>query len=81
VSVPGYLSLEVRDEGPGFPAADRERLFTPFFTTKPRGFGLGLCQVAAAADRAGGSVEISDNIPRGARVTLRLPLVKEGVGS
>ena len=71
-------SIEVSDEGPGIPAGDRTRLFTPFFTTKARGFGLGLCQVAAAADRAGGSVDISDNIPRGARVVLRLPLATEG---
>jgi len=66
--------IEVADEGPGFPAEERERVFQPFFTTKPRGFGLGLCQVAAAADRAGGSVEIHDNIPRGARMVLRLPI-------
>ena len=51
----------------------RGQLFTPFFTTKARGFGLGLCQVAAAADRAGGKVEIQDNVPSGARVILRLP--------
>ncbi|MEI8254772.1 MAG: ATP-binding protein [Deltaproteobacteria bacterium] len=75
---PGWVVLAVTDEGPGFSADDRARAFTPFFTTKARGFGLGLCMVAAAADRAGGSVEIRDSIPRGTCVVLRVPIEKEG---
>ncbi len=77
-STAGCIVFAVSDEGPGFSEADRVRAFTPFFTTKPRGFGLGLCMVAAAADRAGGSVEIQDIIPRGARVVLTVPTEKEG---
>ncbi|NCC93692.1 MAG: hypothetical protein EOM10_10475 [Opitutae bacterium] len=38
---PGW-SLEVQDQGPGLSAAVREKLFTPFFTTRPSGTGLGL---------------------------------------
>lgn len=74
----GGTLLEVCDQGPGFAPESRAQLFRPFFTTKARGFGLGLCQVAAAADRAGGTVEIRDNIPSGARVVLRLPALTEG---
>jgi two-component system sensor histidine kinase HydH len=69
----GGVVLEVADQGPGFPPEARAQVFTPFFTTKARGFGLGLCMVGAAADRAGGRVEIRDNIPKGARVALCLP--------
>jgi C4-dicarboxylate-specific signal transduction histidine kinase len=72
------LDIAVTDQGPGFPADARAQAFTPFFTTKARGFGLGLCMVAAAADRAGGRVEIQDNIPRGARVVLHLPALEQG---
>jgi two-component system, NtrC family, nitrogen regulation sensor histidine kinase GlnL len=37
-----YFRIDVEDEGPGVPEADRARLFTPFFTTKRSGTGLGL---------------------------------------
>jgi two-component system sensor histidine kinase PilS (NtrC family) len=36
------MQLDVRDDGPGVSARDRERLFEPFFTTEPQGIGLGL---------------------------------------
>jgi two-component system, NtrC family, sensor histidine kinase PilS len=36
------IQLDVRDDGPGVSARDRERLFEPFFTTEPQGIGLGL---------------------------------------
>jgi len=72
------LFLEVSDEGPGFSEEAKTALFRPFFTTKANGFGLGLCQVAAAADRAGGMVVVKDNAPTGARVRLCLPAWKKG---
>ncbi|HXW83334.1 MAG TPA: ATP-binding protein, partial [Candidatus Binataceae bacterium] len=37
-----FLRIEVSDSGPGMTAADAAQLFTPFFTTKPSGTGLGL---------------------------------------
>jgi nitrogen fixation/metabolism regulation signal transduction histidine kinase len=41
-STRGRLTLEIADSGPGLPEAARERLFTPFFSTKKDGRGLGL---------------------------------------
>ena len=44
----------VRDDGPGVPAAALERIFTPFFSTKPSGPGLGLAIVRSIAEEHGG---------------------------
>lgn len=67
----------VADNGPGIAAAQRERLFHPFQSTKPGGLGLGLVVCASIAKAHGGSValEASDtNINAGARFVLTLPL-------
>jgi two-component system, NtrC family, nitrogen regulation sensor histidine kinase NtrY len=43
--VEGRLRLQIEDTGPGIPPAVRDQLFTPFFTTKPHGQGIGLTMV------------------------------------
>ncbi len=65
--------LEVEDDGPGVAEADRARLFTPFFTTKAGGTGLGLATVHRIVEAHGGSVEVEAAAPHGARFTVRLP--------
>jgi signal transduction histidine kinase len=59
--------LEVADEGPGIPAADRARIFEPFWrgTRTPGAAGLGLSIVREMAELHGGSVSLHDNRPRG----------------
>jgi two-component system, NtrC family, sensor histidine kinase HydH len=69
---PERVGIEVIDDGPGIPAEVRERIFTPFFTTRQEGTGLGL----AVADRIvrghHGTIEV-DNVPgRGARFRVWL---------
>jgi two-component system, NtrC family, sensor histidine kinase PilS len=54
----GGCWFRVHDDGPGIPAADRERIFLPFHTTKERGTGLGLAIVHRIVDEHGGRVEV-----------------------
>jgi len=63
----------VEDSGPGFPPGDRGRFLDPFFTTKEKGSGLGLAQVARIMEAHGGSVELGGEPGMGARVALRFP--------
>ncbi|HEX9053732.1 MAG TPA: ATP-binding protein [Gemmatimonadales bacterium] len=65
--------LEVEDDGPGIAAADRERIFLPFQTTKERGTGLGLATVHRIVDAHGGRVTVDSRPGEGARFTVRLP--------
>jgi two-component system OmpR family sensor kinase len=73
--------LRVRDQGPGVPAALRERIFEPFFrlpgaSEREGGVGLGLALVRSIAQRHGGSVEYQDSPGGGACFVLRLPLAR-----
>lgn len=64
--------LEVHDDGPGIPVAEREQVFEPLYTTKPDGSGLGLLSVTHCARAHGGSVAVVDSELGGAclRVVL-----------
>ncbi|QPF75573.1 response regulator [Roseateles sp. DAIF2] len=75
-----WVWLRVADNGPGVPATLRERIFTPFFTTKGdglgelQGTGLGLAVARGVAREHGGELLLEDEAPRGASFLLRLPL-------
>jgi two-component system sensor histidine kinase ChvG len=72
--VDGQVILAVSDDGPGVPAADRERLFEPFFTSRRAeggtGLGLPIARSLLAASQAQIELVAAD---RGARFELRLP--------
>jgi C4-dicarboxylate-specific signal transduction histidine kinase len=64
----------VTDSGAGVPAAVREQLFKPFFTTKPQGTGLGLASSRAIIESHEGTIGF-DNLPAGgSRFWFRLPV-------
>jgi two-component system, sensor histidine kinase FlrB len=71
--------VRVTDNGPGVPAALRQRIFEPFFTTRAEGTGLGLAVVRSVAEAHGGEIRVesqdgSSREGHGARFILRLPL-------
>jgi two-component system sensor histidine kinase PilS (NtrC family) len=69
----GGAVLAVEDDGPGIDPAAAARIFTPFFTTKARGTGLGLAVVQRIVDAHGGSVSLQTAPGEGARFVIRLP--------
>jgi PAS domain S-box-containing protein len=71
--------VSVSDTGAGMDAGTRERIFEPFFSTKPGGTGLGLSTVYGIAGDAGGSVTVHSEPGRGSTFEVCLPAVIEGV--
>jgi two-component system nitrogen regulation sensor histidine kinase NtrY len=69
----GFIRIVVADDGPGIPEGEREKLFLPYYSTKGRGSGLGLAIVRRIVAEHGGSVDVTDNVPRGTRFTIELP--------
>lgn len=72
-SQPGEVSIEVTDDGPGFPPGFDVSEPAPFTTTKPEGSGLGLAVARSIAEAHGGGLLISTS-SRGSRVELKLPI-------
>ncbi len=71
------LSLRIEDDGPGL--SNPSNVFTPFYTTKPNGSGVGLVLSRQIAEAHGGSIEISNRAERrGCVVRVALPLSPVG---
>jgi signal transduction histidine kinase len=68
----GFLVIAVADSGKGMDAATVDKAFTPFFTTKEKGSGLGLPLVKKLARDHGGDAVIDSVVGQGTRVSLRL---------
>jgi two-component system nitrogen regulation sensor histidine kinase NtrY len=66
-------AIEVADNGPGVPAADKNRIFEPYYTTKKGGTGLGLAIASSVISDHQGELRIFDNKPRGTRFVVMLP--------
>ena len=70
----GRVVLQVSDNGRGLPETDPEQVFTPFFTTKAGGSGVGLSLARQIAQAHGGALTARRNTPAGATFTLSLPM-------
>lgn len=69
----GGAVIEVHDNGPGIAAENLAKVFTPFYTTKPQGLGLGLPLVRSIAEAHGGRIRAVSNPPEGTTFILELP--------
>jgi two-component system sensor histidine kinase PilS (NtrC family) len=72
------VRIEVEDDGPGIPPDDLEKIFLPFFTTKPRGTGLGLATVHRIVDAHRGAIRVASAPGGGCRFTVELPSASPG---
>ena len=70
---PDSVFVAVRDSGPGLAPAVLERLFEPFYTTKPGGLGLGLSICQSIIEAHGGRLWANANVPRGAEFNFTVP--------
>jgi signal transduction histidine kinase len=68
-----WTVVEVKDTGAGIPAADLQRIFIPFFTTKVTGHGVGLALAHRVITEHGGTLTAANAVHRGAVFTIRLP--------
>lgn len=66
-------AIEIRDSGPGIPEAHLPKIFIPFFTTKPKGHGIGLALAHRIVTEHGGTLTAANNPTGGAVFTIKLP--------
>ena len=74
--VDGELRIDIRDDGQGIAPEHRDRVFSPYFTTKETGTGLGLFVCRNIVEQNDGRIELSDTSPAGTTFTVRLNLAK-----
>jgi two-component system, NtrC family, sensor histidine kinase PilS len=67
------VALIVQDDGPGIPPQNVQRIFTPFFTTKQQGTGLGLATVQRIVDAHGGTIVVESSPGCGAKFAVHIP--------
>ena len=70
---PRYAHVRIRDTGGGIPPENIQQVFIPFFTTKSRGYGIGLALVQKIIIAHGGSVSVEQSDTTGATFHCRLP--------
>ncbi len=76
-NAPGRVEIAVSDRGTGIPAAELERIFEPFVTTKAKGIGLGLVICRSIVGAHGGRLWASNNAHRGATLHCELPTLPD----
>jgi PAS domain S-box-containing protein len=71
------VQVEVADNGPGVTPEVMDKMFSPFFTTKPRGSGLGLAIVRKIVDAHDGRIDVSGRPDGGVRFRVTLPVTAQ----
>lgn len=71
------LQVMVTDDGPGIPRENIEKIFSPLFTTKPQGIGLGLSICESSLKKLGGGISVESEPGQGATFTITLSLQRK----
>ena len=66
--------IQVADSGPGIPTENIDKVFNPFFTTRPEGMGLGLFVTQQIVHRYGGSIRVESQTGEGTIFVIELPV-------
>ncbi|MCH7410315.1 sensor histidine kinase [Belliella sp. DSM 111904] len=76
-----YISIEIKDNGPGMPESVKQRIFEPFFTTKAvgKGTGLGLSIVYTIIENHGGTLEVETLEGQGTSFIITLPIYQNTI--
>lgn len=69
-----YVNIEVEDNGKGIKKKDLKQIFTPFYSTKPKGSGLGLYVVKKIIEEHQGNISIGSEAGKGTKVKIKLPI-------
>jgi signal transduction histidine kinase/DNA-binding response OmpR family regulator len=72
-TIPGFVRIQVRDNGCGMTPEEQKNLFRPFVTSKPQGTGLGLVIVKKMLSKMNSTISIESSPQEGTRVTMTLP--------
>ena len=75
------IRIDVADNGKGIAESDLEKIFLPFFTTKPKGTGLGLSICKRLIEQHNGTISVARNREGGLTFTIRLPIEQARGGS
>ncbi|MDR2140995.1 MAG: GHKL domain-containing protein [Deltaproteobacteria bacterium] len=76
---PGFVTLSVQDNGRGIPEDKMKNIFQPFYTTKPKGTGLGLATVWGIIRKGHGHIRVSSDGKSGSAFTIKLPIANGGI--
>jgi signal transduction histidine kinase len=71
---PPTLVVSLEDTGIGIPKTDRCKIFTPLFTTKAKGQGLGLSVCKRLVEACNGTISFESRVGKGSKFTIKLPL-------
>jgi len=74
------IQIVVSDTGKGIDEAEMEKIFLPFFTTKPKGTGLGLSICKRLIEQQNGTIRVTRNSDRGLAFTIELPVEQDRGG-
>jgi two-component system NtrC family sensor kinase len=72
-----YEIIDIMDTGCGIPPDDLNKIFEPFFSTKPKGTGLGLAVSYGIVRNHQGEIKVSSQPGSGTRFTIEIPVTRE----